>query len=76
MRITLPGYINDFLHGLMVEMGFNKSDLIEQLVFYVSMPENLEEFKNQFELAYADEDDEDQEEEEDDDEDDDDDEEE
>ena len=55
MRITLPWYINDFLHGLMAEMGFNKSDLIEQLIFYVSMPENLEEFKNQFELAYADE---------------------
>ena len=56
MRITLPGYINDFLHGLMEEMGFNKSDLIEQLIFYVSMPDNLEEFKNQYELEYADED--------------------
>jgi len=65
MHITLPGYVNDFLHGLMDEMGWNKSVLIEQLVFFVSMPENLEDFKEQYELAYADEDEDEDEDEED-----------
>lgn len=53
MRITLPHYVNDFLHEIMEEMGFNKSDLLEQMVLYVSMPENMEDFKSQFELGGA-----------------------
>lgn len=64
LSVTLPGYINEFLHGLMEEMGFNKSDLIEQLVFFVSMPENLEEFKAQYEIEFEDDEDEEEDEEE------------
>ena len=64
MHITLPGYVNDFLHGLMDDMGWNKSVLIEQLVFFVSMPEHLEDFKSQFVFEEEDDDDEDEEEDE------------
>jgi len=80
MRITLPGVVNDFLHELMEEIGLNKSDLLESMVFYVSMPETLEEFKSQFILGDAgeeeeeDEDDEDEDDEDEDDEEEDDDE--
>jgi len=51
MQITLPGYVNDFLHEIMAEMGFNKSDLLESMVLYVSMPEHLGDFKSQFEIG-------------------------
>jgi len=63
MRITLPGVINDFLHEMMEEYGFNKSDLLETMVFYISMPEHLEDFKSQYLLGDAGEDEEDEEDE-------------
>ena len=56
MSITLPGVVNDFLHEMMEEYGFNKSDLLETIVFYVSMPDNLEDFKSQYLLGDAGED--------------------
>ena len=68
MQITLPGVVNDFLHELMEEIGLNKSDLLESMVFFVSMPEHLEDFKSQFVFEEED-DDEDEEEDDDDDED-------
>jgi len=53
MSITLPGVVNDFLHEMMKEYGFNKSDLLETMVFFVSMPENLDSFKSQYLLGDA-----------------------
>ena len=67
MQITLPGVVNDFLHEMMAEYGFNKSVLLETMVFYVSMPDNLEDFKSQYLLGDTGED-EDEEDEEDEDE--------
>ncbi len=58
MQITLPGVVNDFLHELMEEIGLNKSDLLESMVFFVSMPEHLEDFKSQYEIGDAGEDEE------------------
>ena len=58
MRITLPIVVNDFLHELMEEIGLNKSDLLESMVFFVSMPEHLEDFKSQYEIGDAGEDEE------------------
>lgn len=48
MRITLPIVVNEFLHELMEEIGLNKSVLLQEMVFYVSMSEHLDDFKNQF----------------------------
>ena len=56
MRITLPGVLNDWLHDLMEEYGFNKSELLEAMAYFVSMPENLEGFKSQWLLEDVDED--------------------
>jgi len=56
MRITLPGVVNDFLHEMMAEYGFNKSALLESMAFYVSMPDNLEDFKSKYLLGEAGED--------------------
>jgi len=66
MQITLPIVINEFLHELMEEMGLNKSVLLQEMVFYISMPEHLEDFKSQFtfEAEGEDEDEEDEEDEE------------
>ena len=63
MQITLPGVVNDFLHELMEEIGLNKSDLLESMVFFVSMPEHLEDFKSQFVFEEEDVDDDEDEEE-------------
>jgi len=48
VNITIPGVLNDWLAELMEEIGLNKSELLENMAFYVSMPENLEDFKAQF----------------------------
>jgi len=56
MRITLPGVVNDFLHEMMAEYGFNKSELLETMAFYISMPQNLDDFKSQYLLGEAGED--------------------
>ena len=51
MQITLPGVLNDFLHEMMKEYGFNKSELLESMAFYVSMPQNLDDFKSKYLLG-------------------------
>jgi len=48
IQITLPEVLNDWLAELMKEIGLNKSELLENMAFYISMPENLEDFKAQF----------------------------
>lgn len=64
LQMTVSFYVDDYLKALMEEMGFNKSELVEACILYVSMPGHEEDFKSQFSLV-------DEEEEEDDDEDDD-----
>jgi len=66
VNITLPGVLNDWLAEMMEEIGLNKSELLESMAFYVSMPEHLEDFKDSFNIEGAgeDEDEEDEEDEE------------
>lgn len=47
-QITLPTYVMEYLEGLGAEMGSNKSDTIEAVLLYVSMPENEEDFKSHY----------------------------
>ena len=56
MQITLPELINDYLQELMAEMGFNRSELLEAMVFFVSIPDNEEDFKAQYIIGDAGED--------------------
>ena len=46
MRITLPNYVNDFLHEVMEELGANKSELLEEIILFVS--QNYDDFMSQF----------------------------
>jgi len=68
VTITLPGVLNEWLAELMKEIGLNKSELLESMAWHISMPENLEDFKDSFSIEGAgeDEDEEDEEDEEDD----------
>lgn len=45
-NISLPSYVMDYIEGLMSEMGSNKSDIIEALIFYGS--QNEDDFKSQY----------------------------
>lgn len=48
LTITLPGYVDVYLHEMMDKMGSNKSDLIEAMILFVSMPEHEDEFMSQY----------------------------
>ena len=47
--ITLPNYVADFLDGLMDDLGFNRSDLIEECILFTS--QDVDGFLDQFDLT-------------------------
>lgn len=63
-QITLPAYVMEYLEGLASTMGSNKSDTIEAVLLYVSMPGHEEDFKSQFSLVDEEEEEDDEEEDE------------
>lgn len=48
--MTIPGALVGFLDEIGEELGLFRSEVVAEMIFYVSMPENLEDFMNKFVL--------------------------